>query len=181
MTDYINPAHLDNTYAETNSFLESYHSNIIATLIASFSAGWVATRRDYDILVPPINTSLNDMNFNISVLGNASTNYNIEVKNFETYYTGLATFNKVIYNDGIPSTYYWNGGLPTNGYPLLATYLVTANQAGAVGRVQDSRNITGMYIGVNPVGSTGGRLTISNAATLPAGTGETLYITIRKV
>lgn len=157
MSDNFNMDSLKNTGNYTNLAVNG-NNTIVATLIATFGAGWAATRRDFDIIGPGLKSK--DNIYNISVLGKASTNYNIEVKNFETYYN-------------IPNN------IPTIGYPLVATYTVFANQVGAAGRVQDSRNITGMYIGNSPIGSTGGRLTITNAATLP-GDDQVLYITIRK-
>ena len=179
MTDYIKQSDVNNTFSESNSFLDANHAKIIATYIASFSAGWAATRMDFELPLPN-QVVLNDLKFNISVVGNGSTNYNVEVKNFETYFTGISTTSRVVYENGKASTVYNIGGLPTLTYPLLTSFVAIANQPGAPGRLQTSQTIEGMYLGVNPVGSTGGRLTISNTAAIPAAGGETLYITVRK-
>lgn len=175
MTQYINPQHLDNTHDDAESFLNTFHNTVVATAIASYAAGQAATRVDIDLMSP--NFATEDQNYNISIVGNASSNYAIEVKNCELYYTGLATFTNITYTNGVPSTIYSTGGLPTKACPLIATYLAMSNNVGAAGFMQDSHTITGMYMGVTPVGSYGARLTITNPAIVG---GETLYITVRR-
>lgn len=150
MSDNFNLNNLRRTQNYSNSAYNN--TTVIATAVASWSANCSATTQNIDL----VNTSLHqlDDNYSISIVGNASISFNVDVKNKEIYYTGTA-------------------GLATNAYLLLATYAVNPN----LGAIGDITNISGLFLNNEPLGTYSARLDIANNAVVIGD--STLYITVR--